>query len=219
MFWNDIAEIKHWMNRLTERLCRIDENVNRLSEKEGGFGDISKWLSHMQTLIETHHQLVTEKMDGLFDSEDEYHSINRIHNKLNCLVDDEKRKEEVELATKTLDKFEDYMKNVDKLNAMVNEFKGCVSVARGALQDRREASEQEAKTASLAAMTKEIHKSMLAFIEAGNKIKHEAHYKIDFIYNNIEKFAEFMQDCEKKSRKGPKSVKKKRKVSQDPISE
>ncbi len=37
----------------------------------------------------------------------------------------------------TLGKFEDYMKNVDKLNAMINEFKGCVSLARAAITERK----------------------------------------------------------------------------------
>lgn len=29
------------------------------------------------------------------------------------------------------DKFEDYMKNIDKLNMMINEFKGLVAIVRG----------------------------------------------------------------------------------------
>jgi hypothetical protein len=37
--------------------------------------------------------------------------------------------EEVLIAV--CDKFEDYMKNVDKLNQMINEFKGLVSIVRG----------------------------------------------------------------------------------------
>lgn len=37
---------------------------------------------------------------------------------------------------KTMDMFEDYMKNVGKINIMINEFKGCVSLARGALEER-----------------------------------------------------------------------------------
>ena len=34
------------------------------------------------------------------------------------------------------DKFDDYMKNVDKLNAMVNEIKGVASMSRANLQDK-----------------------------------------------------------------------------------
>jgi hypothetical protein len=29
------------------------------------------------------------------------------------------------------DKFEDYMKNIDKINQMINEFKGLVAIVRG----------------------------------------------------------------------------------------
>lgn len=39
---------------------------------------------------------------------------------------------------KTNDKIDDYMKNADKLNAMINELKGCVSIARSTMRDRQE---------------------------------------------------------------------------------
>jgi hypothetical protein len=77
-----------------------------------------------------------ERLDEIlacFCSEDEYNTFNRMHNKLNILLDDDNREERVEIAQQTLEKFEDYMKNVDKLNAMINEIKGCAAMARSAL--------------------------------------------------------------------------------------
>lgn len=44
----------------------------------------------------------------------------------------------IKIAGRTKDQIEDYMKNVDKLNAMINEFKGCVSIARSAMSERKE---------------------------------------------------------------------------------
>jgi len=65
-------------------------------------------------------------------------SLCRIHDKLNELLADENRKEQVKLSEKTLDKFENYMKNVDTLNLLINEFKGCVSMARASLSINKE---------------------------------------------------------------------------------
>jgi len=81
--------------------------------------------------------IIRKCFEETFESEEESNSINRIHDKLNLLIEDERREQKVELALKTLDKFEDYMKNVDKLNNMINEFKGCVSMARSALEERK----------------------------------------------------------------------------------
>lgn len=83
-------------------------------------------------------QAIYDAIENVFESEEKYSTINRLHDKLNSLLNDEKRKKAVELATATLDKFEDYMKNVDKLNALVNEFKGCVSMARGSMQNKKQ---------------------------------------------------------------------------------
>jgi hypothetical protein len=37
------------------------------------------------------------------------------------------------------------MKNIDKLNAMINEFKGCVFIARSALNERKQLDNPEKK--------------------------------------------------------------------------
>lgn len=59
------------------------------------------------------------------------------------LYNDSRREKQVLLAEKTLDKFEDYMKNIDKLNLMINEFKGCISIARAGLKDKKTPKNEE----------------------------------------------------------------------------
>ena len=72
-----------------------------------------------------------------FNSEDEYHILNAIIDKLKILTCDQRRREAVELAEATLDKFELYMKNIDKVHSLTNEFKGCVAIARAAIAERK----------------------------------------------------------------------------------
>ena len=43
------------------------------------------------------------------------------------------------------DKFDNYMKNIDKLNLLVNEFKGCVSIVRACLHDKKEQDDKPKK--------------------------------------------------------------------------
>lgn len=80
-----------------------------------------------------------ESVNNFFYSEEDYSPINRIHDKLDKLLEGEARVQRVEIAEKTLFKFEDYMKNIDKLNALINEFKGCVALARSAIAERKQA--------------------------------------------------------------------------------
>jgi len=102
---------------------------------------------------------------------------------------DADRQAQVILYETILDKFEDYMKNVEKLNSMINEFKGCVSMARGALEVRKELEEQTTE-------------SMMAFIRGTENIKNEYHDKIDAIYEAL---------CVKKPIKKKKPLKRKTK--------
>lgn len=129
MFWDDIANVKGEIVILKNSLLRIEQHLTDAKFKHQG--DPTDMGS-----------IVRECLSEVFESEDEYSSVNRIIDKLNELLNDEKRKEEVRLATTTLDKFEDYMKNVDKLNGMINEFKGCVSLARGAIAERKQLDEE-----------------------------------------------------------------------------
>ena len=80
---------------------------------------------------------IKEFLRDVFSSDYDNNTITRLHDKVDGLMKDAKRGEAVLLAQKTLDKFEDYMKNVDKLNAMINEFKGCVAMSRAALNEKK----------------------------------------------------------------------------------
>jgi methyl-accepting chemotaxis protein len=135
----DIKEIKEYVFILAERLKKVDQSVQILLARP-----------NEPLNVYDNEDLISAIEDcfvNVFESEDEYNPINRIQDKLNALVaymnDDKTRKKEVVLAEKTLDKFEDYMKNVDKVNAMINEFKGCISLARAALEERKEIEKQK----------------------------------------------------------------------------
>jgi len=124
MWWNNLKEIKKDITILKNAIGRIEALFHDSQFRYNcDYLDIGL--------------IIQQCFKDAFESEEESSSINRIHDKLNTLLNDEKRKQEVELALKTLDKFEDYMKNVDKLNNMINEFKGCVSMARSALEERK----------------------------------------------------------------------------------
>jgi len=124
MWWNNLKEIKKDILILKECISRIERlfNADRLKQN----------CDYVEVGM-----IIRKCFEETFESEEESNSINRIHDKLNLLIQDERREQKVELALKTLDKFEDYMKNVDKLNNMINEFKGCVSMARSALEERK----------------------------------------------------------------------------------
>ncbi len=91
------------------------------------------------TALEFKFDEFAESIHTFLFSEEDYSPINRIHDKLDKLLEDETRVQRVQIAEKTLDKFEDYMKNVDKVNAMINEFKGCVALARAAIAEHKQA--------------------------------------------------------------------------------
>jgi hypothetical protein len=167
MFWNDLKEIKGTLGNLVDRIAQLEKAVIELSHNP----KTEAFDQKMEDLKEC--------VSAFFYSEEEYSPINRIHDRLDVLVEDTDRKKEVAIALQTLDKFEDYMKNIDKLNALVNEFKGCVSLARGALEERRKLNE--------------------SMVEC--PIKEEMLSKIDYIYYNMGKFVAFLQKSAKKSRK------------------
>lgn len=75
-------------------------------------------------------EIIREELDNLFCSEEIYCPFGRMRDNIQKLVDMYEADEKVELAVSTLDKFEDYMKNIDRFNAMINEFKGLVSIVR-----------------------------------------------------------------------------------------
>ena len=89
-----------------------------------------------------------EMLDDVFDPIQENSSINRIHEKLDEILKDEKRLEKVQFGLAACEKFDDYLKNVDKLNAMVNEIKGIAAMTRANLQQKKSAKKKASSNAS-----------------------------------------------------------------------
>lgn len=138
MFWDDIREIKETLDEIKVNIyyekckpasARNMEGVITEEHEE----EISHFENVEQSLAE-----IKESLEDIFAFDNSDSVLQRLHDKLNMLLSDEKRKDAIDLATKTLDKFDDYMKNVDKLNLMVNEFKGLISIARACLSEKKE---------------------------------------------------------------------------------
>jgi len=66
---------------------------------------------------------------------------------------------DIKVSMEYLDKFGDYVKNVDKLNSMINEFKGCVAMSRASMSETKDLAAQLAAdlAVELDAMRKVIH--------------------------------------------------------------
>ncbi len=139
MFWDDISEVKKYVKSIQHDLrCLLVRPIAQNHIPQGVLteeheGDLTR-LENIEHSLEE----IKESLQETLDITDDNSFFNRIHDKLNKLLTDEKRNEAVELASKTLDKFEDYMKNVDKLNLMVNEIKGLVSICRACLSEKKE---------------------------------------------------------------------------------
>lgn len=112
-------------------------------------------------------------------------SIVEIHKKLNMLFEEKQeineRLDEINyiiIDAKTRDRFDDYMKNVDKLNLMINEFKGCVSMARSVLEERKKLNENEEIKGEIADFLQEMRTEMLAFLTAWKIMAEEERKKL-----------------------------------------
>ena len=160
--------------------------------------DINKTLSEIKERLNHIDRGVIENLDA-FCSEEEYSPMNRLHEKLDSLIKDADRVQKSMVAEQTMDKFEDYMKNVDKLNGMINEFKGCVSMARGAISEGKELSKEVEGLKDLSSISRQIFIAMQKFIQAGNDMETKAYFKLDAIYKAI---------CEKQEKKSPERRKK-----------
>jgi|ERR1700743_3235602 hypothetical protein len=96
--------------------------------------DLKIWMLSLLKKADSIHKEEVEKNEMI---EVLAEAIERVDEKLDIIINDSEKSKQIILAEKTLDKFEDYMKNVDKLNSMINEFKGCVSIARAALSEKK----------------------------------------------------------------------------------
>lgn len=135
------------------------------------------WMSNLSDRL----CVIDEYLRGTLQDAGE--SLSRLHDKADALLNDAVTITQVSLAEKTLDKFDDYMRNVDKLNTMINELKGCVAVCRGTMADRK------------------------ALVDMAFLFK-QFSQKIDYINENMKKCADFMRKCEKKSPKKKKVASK-----------
>lgn len=140
MIWNDITEIRSELKKISSilasqsaQLLHLRVDLNTVSPIACDvLKDIQKFFEEMKEKLGSRddENLIHEKLDDIREAKCDYE---RIHDKLNALLADERRLEKVQLAMTVGDKFDDYMKNVDKLNAMVNEIKGVSSMTRASL--------------------------------------------------------------------------------------
>jgi len=153
MFWNDIKiikadvlQIRHSQAHLATLLQQMSQRVPMLckglekqeccsgtmtEENEGQCG-----FSRIEN-IEQDIREIKESFDSLFDYTSEVSTINLLHEKLDQILDDENRLKKVQLSVTVCEKFDDYMKNVEKLHSLVNEVKGCASMSRAAMHENK----------------------------------------------------------------------------------
>lgn len=190
MFWNDIADIRKELKQMKRSIdelhcrmfqgpmyCRCKPKMGVITEEHEG--EESK-LEHLESLVEQ----LQESFEDWFVSDDEHSPFNKIHDKLTLLVEDENRLDQVALCTKTLDKFEDYMKNVDKLNALINEIKGVASVTRSMLDEKKQFDQTLKEIKELAELAKKNNESSMKYAEYAMGL-HNQHFKIDALYRNL----------------------------------
>ena len=199
MFWNDIEDIKSGILSIASRLDALEKRAHCSAESLSTIPIRCDGQRVMDAVVED----IKELLCDVFCSEDENNTINRLHDKVDGLIKDANREEAVLLAEKTLDKFEDYMKNVDKFNAMINGFKGCVAMARSSIAEGNILSKTIDEMKKVADISQHIHKSMLAFIRAGDSLEQKSFFKINAIYKAV------CESEEKKPIKKKKVVKKK----------
>ena len=87
------------------------------------FKDIRDMKEHLDSIARrlTAIEMLVSSMDKAIYCEDEFGVFNRIHDKLDKMLDEEKIHEA----------------NLDRLNTMINELKGIVSVTRASLREKK----------------------------------------------------------------------------------
>ena len=204
MFWNDITEmrkeIKHLKRSIDELHCKMFQGPMYCKCKNQGVlteeheGEESR-LEHLESLIESIKENIEDTLGDCNNSE-----IGQIQDQLNVLISDEKRLESVMIAGKVLDKFEDYMKNVDKLNNLVNEMKGMVSVTRACLQEKKEFDAVLQAVKELSITAKKHFEESQKYAEYAMGL-HNQHFKIDALYRNLAEIQGSREEKKKRVRK------------------
>ena len=86
-------------------------------------------------------EMIRDSIEEVFFSDDEFSPFNSLQDKINQILNVQRAEERLDVAIKYSDKLEDYMKNGERLNQMINEFKGLVAIVRGeakAVKDQNE---------------------------------------------------------------------------------
>ncbi len=91
-----------------------------------------------------------------------------------------------------------YEKHIIKIEQMMLEFKGCVSMARSAIAERKDQEKEFEELKNTTRVAKDMYQAMSNFITAGNIIEKQKFFKLDAIYRKI---------CEPEEKKAPKKRK------------
>jgi hypothetical protein len=97
-----------------------------------------------------------------------------------------------------------YEKQIIKIEKMLLEFKGCVSMARSAIAERKDQEKEFDDFKKTTKVAKDIYQAMSNFITAGNNIEKQKFFKLDAIYRKL---------CESEEKKSPKKNKPTKKKS------
>ena len=155
------AKLLARIDELFLKLGTIEENVDQIKENQ----------------IQESNSILSD-----YRHECQVDTIQRFHEKLNILLADDRIKLSNIENLKMVEKFEDYMKNIDKINSMINEFKGCVAMARASLHDMKQIN----------------HVIDSAVKQAVEKVMKETQDRHDMIFEAQKKFYETMFDHMKK---------------------
>jgi hypothetical protein len=98
-----------------------------------------------------------------------------------------------------LDEFHDFMRNIEKLNTMINEFKDLVSIVQSITAVNKEQQKDSEELKDIAKITNTIYESMQFFIN----LERNNYLKLDAIYKKI-----YEIDEEKPKKKGNSKKKK-----------
>lgn len=96
-----------------------------------------------------------------------------------------------------------YEKHLRKIEEMMLEFKGCVSLARAAVAERKVLDKELEDIKNVCRISKDIYDSMKEFINAGNQLESKNYFKLDAIYRKI---CEIDEEKPKKKGKPRKKV-------------
>jgi hypothetical protein len=183
---NMLFTIYEEMHRINDALINDDLSiVNKIESALERMIDSAEMRNVSLNLSKINETI--EDISEVLDTTQEYCTLNRILEGIEELREPMRIEERLKLATATMNKFDDYMKNVDKLNGMINEFKGYVGIARASLQEKKEMTEcyrQEiADRENSLAIWKEFIINQLSLLDDSNTILNK---KLDSILAILE---------------------------------